>query len=145
VQWLESHSGRLPRRVWPVTHDRYFLDNVAQWILELDRGQRHPYEGNYSTVPGDQASAPGGRGAQGREAGQDPAKELEWVRANPKARQAKNQARLKRYEELASEADRARKLDFEEINIPAGPRLGDVVLKANSCTRASAIASCSTG
>jgi ATP-binding cassette ChvD family protein len=132
VQWLESHLAAYPGAVLAVTHDRYFLDNVAQWILELDRGKTHPYEGNYSTYLETKQARLVVEGRKDAKRAKILEKELEWVRANPKARQAKNQARLKRYEELATEADRARKLDFEEINIPAGPRLGDVVLKANS-------------
>jgi ATP-binding cassette ChvD family protein len=131
VQWLESHLAAYPGAVLAVTHDRYFLDNVAQWILELDRGRAHPYEGNYSTYLETKQQRLVVEGRKDAKRAKILAKELEWVRANPKARQAKNQARLKRYEELASAADRDRKLDFEEINIPAGPRLGDVVLKAD--------------
>jgi ATP-binding cassette ChvD family protein len=131
VQWLESHLAAYPGAVLAVTHDRYFLDNVAQWILELDRGRAHPYEGNYSTYLETKQQRLVVEGRKDAKRAKILAKELEWVRANPKARQAKNQARLKRYDELASAADRDRKLDFEEINIPAGPRLGDVVLKAD--------------
>jgi ATP-binding cassette ChvD family protein len=131
VQWLESHLAAYPGAVLAVTHDRYFLDNVAQWILELDRGRAHPYEGNYSTYLETKQQRLVVEGRKDAKRAKILAKELEWVRANPKARQAKNQARLKRYEELATAADRDRKLDFEEINIPAGPRLGDVVLKAD--------------
>jgi ATP-binding cassette ChvD family protein len=131
VAWLEAHLGSYPGAVLAVTHDRYFLDNVAQWILELDRGKTHPYEGNYSTYLDTKQQRLVVEGRKDAKRAKILAKELEWVRANPKARQAKNQARLNRYEELAAEADRARKLDFEEINIPAGPRLGDVVLKAS--------------
>src|SRR5690606_4042686 len=114
-----------------VTHDRYFLDNVASWILELDRGRAHPYEGNYSTYLETKRQRLAIEGRKDAKRAKILEKELEWVRANPKARQAKNQARLKRYEELAAEAERARKLDFEEINIPPGPRLGDIVLEAS--------------
>jgi len=132
VQWLESHLAGYPGAVLAVTHDRYFLDNVAQWILELDRGRTHPYEGNYSTYLETKKARLVVEGRKDAKRAKILDKELEWVRANPKARQAKNQARLKRYEELAAEADRNRKLDFEEINIPAGPRLGDVVLQAST-------------
>jgi ATP-binding cassette ChvD family protein len=132
VQWLEGHLASYPGAVLAVTHDRYFLDNVAQWILELDRGKTHPYEGNYSTYLETKQARLVVEGRKDAKRAKILDKELAWVRANPKARQAKNQARLKRYDELAAAADRARKLDFEEINIPAGPRLGDVVLKADS-------------
>jgi ATP-binding cassette ChvD family protein len=130
VQWLEQHLAKYPGAVLAVTHDRYFLDNVASWILELDRGRTHPYEGNYSTYLETKRERLVVEGRKDAKRAKILEKELEWVRSNPKARQAKNQARLKRYEELAAEAERARKLDFEEINIPAGPRLGDVVLEA---------------
>ena len=130
VQWLESHLAAYPGAVLAVTHDRYFLDNVAQWILELDRGKTHPYEGNYSTYLETKQARLVVEGRKDAKRSKILERELEWVRSNPKARQAKSQARLKRYEELATEADRTRKLDFEEINIPAGPRLGDVVLNA---------------
>jgi ATP-binding cassette ChvD family protein len=129
VQWLEQHLAKYPGTVVAVTHDRYFLDNVASWILELDRGRTHPYEGNYSTYLETKRQRLVVEGRKDAKRARILEKELEWVRSNPKARQAKNQARLKRYEELATEAERARKLDFEEINIPAGPRLGDIVLE----------------
>ncbi|MFD1859070.1 energy-dependent translational throttle protein EttA [Aeromicrobium camelliae] len=130
VHWLEGHLKSYPGAVLAITHDRYFLDNVAEWILELDRGKTHPYEGNYSTYLETKKQRLQIEGKKDAKRARILEKELEWVRSNPKARQAKNQARLKRYEELAAEAERARKLDFEEINIPAGPRLGDVVLNA---------------
>ncbi|MGZ5406836.1 MAG: energy-dependent translational throttle protein EttA [Aeromicrobium sp.] len=130
VMWLEQHLAKYPGAVLAITHDRYFLDNVAEWILELDRGKAHPYEGNYSTYPETKQQRLIVEGKKDAKRAKILAKELEWVRSNAKARQVKNQARLGRYEELASEAERNRKLDFEEINIPAGPRLGDVVLKA---------------
>ncbi len=131
VQWLEQHLAKYPGAVLAVTHDRYFLDNVASWILELDRGRAHPYEGNYSTYLETKRQRLVVEGRKDAKRARILEKELEWVRSNPKARQAKNQARLKRYEELAAEAERARKLDFEEINIPAGPRLGDIVLETS--------------
>jgi ATP-binding cassette ChvD family protein len=131
VQWLEQHLAKYPGAVLAVTHDRYFLDNVASWILELDRGRTHPYEGNYSTYLETKRQRLVVEGRKDAKRARILEKELEWVRSNPKARQAKNQARLKRYEELAAEAERNRKLDFEEINIPAGPRLGDIVLETN--------------
>ena len=130
VQWLENHLASYPGAVLAVTHDRYFLDNVAQWILELDRGKTHPYEGNYSTYLETKKDRLKIEGAKDVKRARMLEKELEWVRSNPKARQAKSKARLQRYEELAAEADRMRKIDTSEINIPAGPRLGDVVLES---------------
>ncbi len=130
VLWLEQHLAAYPGAVLAITHDRYFLDNVAEWILELDRGKTHPYEGNYSTYLETKQARLIVEGKKDAKRAKILAKELEWVRSNAKARQVKNQARLGRYEELAAEAERGRKLDFEEINIPAGPRLGDVVLNA---------------
>jgi ATP-binding cassette ChvD family protein len=130
VQWLEGHLKSYPGAVLAITHDRYFLDNVAQWILELDRGKAHPYEGNYSTYLETKEKRLIVEGKKDAKRAKILAQELEWVRSSPKARQAKNQARLKRYDELAAEAERNRKLDFEEINIPPGPRLGDRVLDA---------------
>ena len=130
VLWLEGHLKAYPGAVLAITHDRYFLDNVAEWILELDRGKTHPYEGNYSTYLETKEKRLVVEGKKDAKRAKILAQELEWVRSSPKARQAKNQARLKRYEELAAEAERGRKLDFEEINIPPGPRLGDRVLDA---------------
>jgi ATP-binding cassette ChvD family protein len=130
VLWLEGHLKSYPGAVLAITHDRYFLDNVAEWILELDRGKTHPYEGNYSTYLETKEQRLVVEGKKDAKRAKILAQELEWVRSSPKARQAKNQARLKRYEELAAEAERSRKLDFEEINIPPGPRLGDRVLDA---------------
>jgi ATP-binding cassette ChvD family protein len=130
VLWLEQHLASYPGAVLAITHDRYFLDNVAEWILELDRGKTHPYEGNYSTYLETKQARLIVEGKKDAKRAKILAKELEWVRSNAKARQVKNQARLGRYEEMAAEAERGRKLDFEEINIPAGPRLGDVVLNA---------------
>ncbi|MEJ7742281.1 MAG: energy-dependent translational throttle protein EttA [Nocardioidaceae bacterium] len=130
VLWLEQHLSKYSGAVLAVTHDRYFLDNVAEWILELDRGKAHPYEGNYSTyleTKRDRLVVEGRKDAKRRRILE---RELEWVRSNPKARQAKSKSRLARYEELAAEAERGRKVDLQEINIPAGPRLGDVVLEA---------------
>jgi len=128
VQWLETHLKAYPGAVLAVTHDRYFLDNVAQWILELDRGRTHPYEGNYSTYLDTKKARLQIEGRRDAKRAKILERELEWARSNPKARQAKNRARLSRYEELAAEAERSRKLDFEEINIPPGPRLGSTVL-----------------
>ena len=131
VQWLEGHLASYPGCVLAVTHDRYFLDNVAQWILELDRGKAHPYEGNYSTYLETKKERLKIEGAKDAKRAKMLERELEWVRSNPKARQAKSKSRLQRYEELAAEADRMRKIDTAEINIPAGPRLGDIVLEAD--------------
>ncbi len=130
VAWLEGHLGTYPGAVLAVTHDRYFLDNVASWILELDRGKAHPYEGNYSTYLETKQQRLKVEGAKDAKRARMLERELEWVRSNPKARQAKSKSRLARYEELAAEADRNRKVDLSEINIPAGPRLGDIVLEA---------------
>ena len=130
VQWLENHLKAYPGAVLAVTHDRYFLDNVAQWILELDRGRTHPYEGNYSTYLDTKKARLQIEGRRDAKRAKILERELDWARSNPKARQAKNRARLARYEELAAEAERSRKLDFEEINIPPGPRLGSNVLEA---------------
>jgi ATP-binding cassette ChvD family protein len=130
VQWLEGHLASYPGAVLAVTHDRYFLDNVASWILELDRGKAHPYEGNYSTYLETKKARLQIEGQKDAKRAKMLERELEWVRSNPKARQAKSKSRLARYEELAAEAERNRKVDLSEINIPAGPRLGDVVLEA---------------
>jgi len=135
VQWLESHLASYPGAVLAVTHDRYFLDNVASWILELDRGKAHPYEGNYSTYLETKKQRLKVEGAKDAKRQRMLERELEWVRSNPKARQAKSKSRLARYEELAAEAERNRKVDLSEINIPAGPRLGDVVLEAENLTK----------
>ena len=131
VEWLENYLARYPGAVLAVTHDRYFLDNVAQWILELDRGRAHPYEGNYSTYlekKGERLAIEGKRDAKLAKRLKD---ELDWVRQNAKGRQTKSKSRLSRYEEMAAEAEKSRKLDFEEIQIPAGPRLGSVVIEAD--------------
>ncbi len=135
VQWLEGHLASYPGAVLAITHDRYFLDNVAEWILELDRGKTHPYEGNYSTYLETKKERLKIEGQKDAKRAKMLEKELEWVRSNPKARQAKSKSRLARYEEMAAEAERTRKLDFEEIQIPAGPRLGDVVLEAKELTK----------
>src|SRR5689334_20461213 len=128
VQWLEQHLAKYPGTILAVTHDRYFLDNVAEWILELDRGRAYPYEGNYSTYlekKADRLEVAGKRDQKLQKRLRD---ELDWVRQNARGRQAKSKARLQRYEEMATEADKTRKLDFEEIQIPPGPRLGNVVV-----------------
>ena len=131
VQWLEQHLEKYPGTVVAITHDRYFLDNVAQWILELDRGRAYPYEGNYSTYLETKAARLKVEGAKDAKLRKRLTDELEWVRSNAKARQTKSRARLDRYEEMAAEADKTRKLDFEEIQIPPGPRLGNVVVEAD--------------
>ena len=131
VNWLEGHLKTYPGAVLAVTHDRYFLDNVAEWICEVDRGQLHPYEGNYSTYLDTKRQRLQIEGKKDAKRARILEKELEWVRSSPKARQAKNKARLARYEELAAEAERNRKIDTAEINIPPGPRLGNVVLEAD--------------
>ncbi len=135
VNWLEGHLKTYPGAVLAVTHDRYFLDNVAQWICEIDRGHLHPYEGNYSTYLETKKSRLQIEGKKDAKRAKILERELEWVRANPKARQAKNRARLARYEELAAEAERTRALDLAEINIPPGPRLGAEVLEASHLTK----------
>jgi ATP-binding cassette ChvD family protein len=135
VQWLEQHLAKYPGTVLAVTHDRYFLDNVAEWILELDRGHAYPYEGNYSTYLETKQARLKVEGRKDAKRQRILEQELEWVRSNPKARQAKSKARLQRYEELATEAERSRKLDFEEIQIPPGPRLGSVVVEADKLVK----------
>jgi ATP-binding cassette ChvD family protein len=131
VDWLEQHLAKYAGTVLAVTHDRYFLDNVAEWILELDRGHAYPYEGNYSTYLETKQARLKVEGRKDAKRQRILEQELEWVRSNPKARQAKNKARLQRYEELATEAEKTRKLDFDEIQIPPGPRLGTVVVEAD--------------
>ncbi|WP_375432233.1 energy-dependent translational throttle protein EttA [uncultured Friedmanniella sp.] len=135
VHWLEGHLKAYAGAVLAVTHDRYFLDNVAEWILEIDRGKTHPYEGNYSTYLDSKRARLQVEGKRDAKRAKILERELDWARSNPKARQAKNKARLMRYEEMAAEADRNRKLDFEEINIPAGPRLGSTVLDADKLVK----------
>ncbi len=130
VLWLEQHLKTYPGAVIAITHDRYFLDHVAEWIAEVDRGRLYPYEGNYTTYlekKRERLQVQGRKDAKLAKRLQD---ELEWVRSNAKGRQAKSKARLARYEEMAAEAERTRKLDFEEIQIPPGPRLGDIVIEA---------------
>jgi len=131
VLWLEQHLASYQGAVLAVTHDRYFLDNVAQWILELDRGRAYPYEGNYSTYLEKKSERLEVQGKKDQKLQKRLKEELEWVRSGAKARQAKNKARLGRYEEMAIEAEKMRKLDFEEIQIPAGPRLGNVVVEVS--------------
>ncbi|HWE91847.1 MAG TPA: energy-dependent translational throttle protein EttA [Pseudonocardiaceae bacterium] len=132
VQWLEQHLAAYAGAVLAVTHDRYFLDNVAEWILELDRGRAYPYEGNYSTYLEKKAERLEVAGKKDQKLQKRLKQELAWVRSNAKARQAKSRSRLQRYEEMAAEADRTRKLDFEEIQIPPGPRLGSVVVDVSN-------------
>ena len=130
VQWLEQHLAKYEGAVIAVTHDRYFLDNVAQWIAEVDRGRLYPYEGNYSTYLEKKQARLDVQGKKDAKLAKRLKDELEWVRSSAKGRQTKSRARLERYEEMAAEAERTRKLDFEEIQIPPGPRLGNVVIEA---------------
>lgn len=136
VLWLEQHLQKYPGAVIAITHDRYFLDNVAEWIAEVDRGRLIGYEGNYSTYLEKKAERLEVQGKKDAKLAKRLAEELEWVRSNAKGRQAKSKARLARYEEMASEAERTRKLDFEEIQIPPGPRLGSIVIEAKNLQKA---------
>ncbi|WP_068265833.1 energy-dependent translational throttle protein EttA, partial [Janibacter limosus] len=129
VLWLEQHLADYAGAVVAVTHDRYFMDNVAQWIAEVDRGRLYPYEGNYSTYLEKKQERLQIQGKKDQKLAKRLKSELEWVRSNAKARQTKSKSRLARYEEMAAEADRTRKLDFEEIQIPPGPRLGSKVIE----------------
>jgi ATP-binding cassette ChvD family protein len=129
VQWLEQHLAAYKGAILAVTHDRYFLDNVAEWILELDRGRAYPYEGNYSTYLEKKAERLEVSGKKDQKLQRRLKEELAWVRSGAKARQAKSKSRLARYEEMAAEAEKTRKLDFEEIQIPVGPRLGNIVVE----------------
>jgi len=131
VEWLEKHLAKYPGAVLAVTHDRYFLDNVAGWILELDRGHAYPYEGNYTTYLETKAARMRVEGQKDVKRKKELERELEWVRSNPKARQAKSKARLSRYEQLAAEAEKSRAFDNEGVQIPPGPRLGSVVIDAD--------------
>jgi ATP-binding cassette ChvD family protein len=131
VLWLEQHLQSYPGAVIAITHDRYFLDHVAEWIAEVDRGHLYPYEGNYSTYLEKKQERLQVQGKKDAKLSKRLKDELEWVRSNPKAKQTKSKARLARYEEMAAEAEKTQKLDFEEIQIPAGPRLGDVVIEAD--------------
>ena len=132
VLWLEQFLANYPGAVLAVTHDRYFLDHVAQWICEVDRGKLHPYEGNYSTYLEKKAERLEVQGKKDQKLQKRLKEELAWVRSGAKARQTKNKARLARYEEMAAEAEKTRKLDFEEIQIPTPPRLGDIVVEVNN-------------
>lgn len=136
VQWLEQHLADYPGTVVAVTHDRYFLDNVAQWILELDRGHVYPYQGNYTTYLDTKATRLQVEGRKDAKQLRRLQKELEWVRSGAKARQAKSAARLRRYEEMVTAAAKTRRLDFGEIQIPAGPRLGGLVIEAEHLSKA---------
>jgi len=136
VLWLEQHLSKYPGAVIAITHDRYFLDNVAQWIAEVDRGHLYPYEGNYSTYLEKKAERLDIQGKKDQKLAKRLKDELEWVRSSAKGRQTKSKARLARYEEMAAEADRTRKLDFDEIQIPPGPRLGNVVIEAKKLHKA---------
>jgi ATPase subunit of ABC transporter with duplicated ATPase domains len=131
VLWLEQHLSKYPGTVVAITHDRYFLDNVADWILELDRGRAYPYEGNYTTYLETKSARLKIEGQKDAKRAKRLTDELEWVRMNAKGRQVKSKARLARYEEMASEAEKTRKLDFEEIQIPPGPRLGNIVVEVS--------------
>jgi len=135
VLWLEQFLSKYEGTVVAITHDRYFLDNVAQWILELDRGRAYPYEGNYSTYLETKAARLKVEGQKDAKRAKRLAEELDWVRQNAKGRQAKSKARLARYEEMAAEAEKARKLDFEEIQIPMGPRLGNIVVDVEGLSK----------
>jgi ATP-binding cassette ChvD family protein len=132
VLWLEQHLSSYKGAVIAITHDRYFLDNVAEWIAEVDRGRLYPYEGNYSTYLEKKGERLEIQGKKDAKLARRLKEELEWVRSNAKGRQVKSKARLARYEEMAAEADRTKKLDFEEISIPPGPRLGNVVIEAKN-------------
>ncbi|MBV0894729.1 energy-dependent translational throttle protein EttA [Microbacterium sp. NC79] len=132
VQWLEQHLQKYPGAVIAITHDRYFLDHVAEWIAEVDRGRLIGYEGNYSTYLEKKRERLEVQGKKDAKLAKRLSEELDWVRSNAKGRQAKSKARLARYEEMATEAERTRKLDFEEIQIPAGPRLGSIVIEAKN-------------
>ncbi|MFF5084400.1 energy-dependent translational throttle protein EttA [Actinoplanes sp. NPDC000266] len=135
VSWLEQHLAKYAGTVIAITHDRYFLDNVANWILELDRGRTYPYEGNYSTYLDKKAQRLAVEGRKDAKLKRRLTEELEWVRSNAKARQTKSKARLDRYDEMASEAEKTRKLDFEEIQIPPGPRLGNTVIESKDLVK----------
>ena len=135
VLWLEQHLKNYAGAVIAVTHDRYFLDHVAQWIAEVDRGHLYPYEGNYSTYLETKEKRLEVQGKKDAKLAKRLKAELEWVRSSAQGRQAKSKARLARYEEMAAEAERTRKLDFEEIQIPPGPRLGNQVLEATNLNK----------
>jgi ATP-binding cassette ChvD family protein len=135
VEWLEKHLAQYPGCVLAVTHDRYFMENVAEWILELDRGRAYPYQGNYSTYLERKQERLGSDQRRNANLRKELAHELEWVRAGTKGRHAKGRARLKRYEELAAEAAREQWVDFERIHIPTGPRLGGQVVEVENLVK----------
>lgn len=135
VQWLEQHLEKYPGTVVAVTHDRYFLDHVAGWILELDRGHAYPYEGNYSTYLETKQARLTVEGRKDAKLRRRLDQELEWVRAGAKARQTKNRSRLQRYEQMVAQAQRRRTVDLEEIQIPTGPRLGNLVVEAHALSK----------
>ncbi|WP_288767134.1 energy-dependent translational throttle protein EttA [uncultured Varibaculum sp.] len=132
ILWLEKHLHSYKGAVIAITHDRYFLDHVAEWIAEVDRGRLYPYEGNYSTYLEKKRERLEIQGRKDAKLAKRLKEELQWVRSSAKGRQAKSKARLQRYEEMQAEAKRTKKLDFEEIQIPPGPRLGTVVLRAEN-------------
>ena len=142
VLWLEQFLATYPGAVLAVTHDRYFLDNVAEWICEVDRGTLYPYKGNYSTYLETKAARLELEGAQDKKRAKKMKAELEWVRSGAKARQAKGKARLAAYEQMAAEAAQRRDVDFTEIHIPVGPRLGSKVLDTRSSTGACSSTTC---
>ena len=135
VLWLEQHLAKYPGAVVAITHDRYFLDNVSEWILELDRGRAYPYEGNYSTYLETKSTRLKIEGQKDAKRAKRLKDELDWVRQNAAGRQTKSKSRLARYEEMAAEADKMRKIDFEEIQIPPGPRLGNVVVETSHLSK----------
>jgi ATP-binding cassette ChvD family protein len=135
VQWLEQHLEKYAGTIVAITHDRYFLENVAEWILELDRGRAYPYEGNYTTYLEKKQERLKVEGAKDAKLKKRLSDELEWVRSSARARQTKSRSRLERYEEMAAEADKTRKLDFDEIQIPPGPRLGSLVVEVSHLTK----------
>ncbi|HEX6197982.1 MAG TPA: energy-dependent translational throttle protein EttA [Jiangellaceae bacterium] len=135
VQWLEQHLEKYEGTVVAVTHDRYFLDHVAEWIAEVDRGRVHGYQGNYTTYLENKQTRLKVEGQKDAKRARRMAEELEWVRSNPRGRQAKQRARLNRYDEMATEAEKAKKLDFDEIQIPPGPRLGTQVVEAEDVAK----------
>ena len=137
VLWLEQHLQKYPGAVIAITHDRYFLDHVAQWIAEIDRGHLYAYEGNYTTYLEEKQRRLQIQGKKDQKMAKRLKDELDWVRTSAKGRQAKQKARLERYEEMATEAERTRKLDFEEIQIPPGPRLGSTVIETKTSRRVS--------
>jgi ATP-binding cassette ChvD family protein len=135
VLWLEQHLAKYPGAVVAITHDRYFLDNVSQWILELDRGRAYPYEGNYSTYLETKSTRLKIEGQKDAKRAKRLKDELDWVRQNAAGRQTKSKSRLARYEEMAAEADKMRKIDFDEIQIPPGPRLGNIVVEVSHLSK----------